>query len=53
MSLHEHHYSPRISWLRATVLGANDGIVSTGSLIIGVAAANTAHNDILLAGLAG
>ena len=53
MTHHEIHRSHRIGWLRAAVLGANDGIVSTSSLIIGVAAANTAHSDILLAGLAG
>ena len=53
MSHHEAHRSHRIGWLRAAVLGANDGIVSTASLIIGVAAANTAHDDILLAGVAG
>jgi len=50
---HEIHRSHRIGWLRASVLGANDGIVSTSSLIIGVAAANTAQGGILLAGLAG
>ena len=53
MTHHEVHRSHRIGWLRASVLGANDGIVSTSSLIIGVAAANTAQSDILLAGLAG
>ncbi|KPJ90953.1 MAG: hypothetical protein AMJ53_12580 [Gammaproteobacteria bacterium SG8_11] len=53
MTLHEIHRLHRVGWLRASVLGANDGIVSTASLIIGVAAANTAHSDILLAGLAG
>lgn len=53
MSHHEVHRSHRIGWLRAAVLGANDGIVSTASLIIGVAAANTTHTDILLAGVAG
>jgi len=53
MSRHELHKSHRIGWLRAAVLGANDGIVSTASLIIGVAAAKTAHADILLVGLAG
>lgn len=47
------HRSHRAGWLRAAVLGANDGIVSTSSLIIGVAAAQVARNDILLAGLAG
>jgi len=50
---HKVHRSHRIGWLRASVLGANDGIVSTSSLIIGVAAANTAQSEILLAGLAG
>lgn len=53
MTYHEAHRSHRIGWLRASVLGANDGIVSTSSLIIGVAAANTTQGDILLAGLAG
>lgn len=49
----EHHRSHRSGWLRAAVLGANDGIVSTSSLILGVAAAATAQSDILLAGVAG
>ncbi|QNI02944.1 VIT family protein [Halomonas sp. SH5A2] len=49
----EHHRSHRAGWLRAAVLGANDGIVSTSSLILGVAAANTAQSDIMLAGVAG
>ncbi|MES2624423.1 MAG: VIT family protein [Pseudomonadota bacterium] len=49
----EIHYSHRSGWLRAAVLGANDGIVSTASLILGVAAANVAREDILLAGMAG
>lgn len=53
MTHHELHRSHRIGWLRASVLGANDGIVSTSSLIIGVASANAAQNDIILAGLAG
>lgn len=53
MSHHEIHRSHRVGWLRAAVLGANDGIVSTASLIIGVAAASAAHNSILLAGVAG
>lgn len=53
MSQHEMHRSHRIGWLRAAVLGANDGIVSTASLVIGVAAAHAAHTDILLAGVAG
>ena len=53
MSHHEIHRAHRIGWLRAAVLGANDGIVSTASLIIGVAAANVSHENILLAGVAG
>ena len=53
MSHHEIHRSHRIGWLRAAVLGANDGIVSTASLIIGVAAASTSQQNIFLAGLAG
>jgi len=53
MSHEEHHRAHRVGWLRAAVLGANDGIVSTASLIIGVAAASTSHENILLAGVAG
>ena len=53
MSHHEVHRAHRVGWLRAAVLGANDGIVSTASLIVGVAAANTTHDSILLAGVAG
>jgi len=53
MSHNEVHRSHRVGWLRAAVLGANDGIVSTASLIIGVAAANTSQENILLAGVAG
>lgn len=53
MSHHELHRMNRVGWLRAAVLGANDGIVSTASLIVGVAAAGTAHDSILLAGVAG
>jgi VIT1/CCC1 family predicted Fe2+/Mn2+ transporter len=53
MSHHEEHRAHRVGWLRAAVLGANDGIVSTASLIIGVAAANTSQDNILLAGVAG
>ena len=49
----ERHRTGRIGWLRAAVLGANDGIVSTASLIIGVAAAKAARGDVLLAGVAG
>ena len=53
MTIHESHKSHRTGWLRAAVLGANDGIVSTASLIIGVASANTTQFEILLAGIAG
>lgn len=49
----ENHLVERIGWLRAAVLGANDGIVSTASLIVGVAAASTAPGDVLIAGVAG
>ncbi len=55
-NLHHHreqHLVERIGWLRAAVLGANDGIVSTASLILGVAAASASKSDILLAGAAG
>ncbi|PSJ53232.1 hypothetical protein C7I85_28260 [Mesorhizobium soli] len=48
----ERHLVQRIGWLRAAVLGANDGIVSTASLIVGVAAASTGKPEVLLAGLA-
>jgi len=49
----ERHRTEHIGWLRAAVLGANDGIVSTASLIVGVAAANSAAGDVLVAGVAG
>jgi vacuolar iron transporter family protein len=49
----ERHYAERIGWLRAAVLGANDGILSTASLVVGVAAAHAARGDILIAGSAG
>ncbi|ETA71280.1 MULTISPECIES: VIT1/CCC1 transporter family protein [Mesorhizobium] len=49
----ENHLISRIGWLRAAVLGANDGIVSTASLIVGVAAANAAASNVLVAGIAG
>ena len=49
----ERHRTGRIGWLRAAVLGANDGIVSTGSLIVGVAAASAGRSEILIAGVAG
>jgi VIT1/CCC1 family predicted Fe2+/Mn2+ transporter len=48
----ELHRTSRIGWLRASVLGANDGILSTGSLIVGVAAAHSSHQSILIAGVA-
>jgi vacuolar iron transporter family protein len=49
----EQHRTHTIGWLRAAVLGANDGIVSTASLIVGVATARATHNGILVAGIAG
>ena len=49
----ERHRVGRLGWLRAAVLGANDGLLSTASLIIGVASASTAHGAILIAGVAG
>jgi VIT1/CCC1 family predicted Fe2+/Mn2+ transporter len=49
----EVHLIERIGWLRAAVLGANDGIISTSSLIVGVAAASTSSSEIMLAGTAG
>lgn len=49
----EKHRTQRIGWLRAAVLGANDGIVSTASLIVGVAAAETSRSSVLVAGIAG
>ena len=49
----EQHYTQRIGWLRAAVLGANNGIVSTASLITGVAAAGANGNTIWIAGVAG
>jgi VIT1/CCC1 family predicted Fe2+/Mn2+ transporter len=49
----EKHRSERIGWLRAAVLGANDGIVSTASLVVGIAAASSNRQEILLAGVAG
>ena len=53
MSIHKEHRSHRSGWLRAAVLGANDGIVSTASLIIGVASAEATQQSIVLAGVAG
>lgn len=49
----ERHYTERIGWLRAAVLGANDGIVSTASLVVGIAAANAGQSDLLIAAIAG
>src|SRR5690349_18647310 len=49
----ERHRTDRIGWLRAAVLGANDGIVSTASLVLGVAAANGTHANVMVAGIAG
>jgi VIT1/CCC1 family predicted Fe2+/Mn2+ transporter len=49
----ELHHTGRIGWLRAAVLGANDGILSTSSLLLGVAAAHATHSNILVAGIAG
>jgi vacuolar iron transporter family protein len=53
LSHRERHRTERIGWLRATVLGANDGIVSTASLVLGVAAAQATHGNVLVAGVAG
>ena len=49
----ERHRSERVGWLRAAVLGANDGLVSTASLVVGVAAADASRQDVLIAGVAG
>ena len=51
--LEERHRIGRIGWLRAAVLGANDGILSTASLMLGVATAHATHNNVLVAGVAG
>ncbi|OGE24804.1 MAG: hypothetical protein A3J42_08300 [Candidatus Dadabacteria bacterium RIFCSPHIGHO2_12_FULL_53_21] len=53
ISHRERHKTERIGWLRAAVLGANDGIVSTASLVVGVAASNASHQSVLIAGVAG
>lgn len=54
MYTHEkHHFTDRLGWLRAAVLGANDGLLSTASLIVGVAAAASASSQVILAGVAG
>jgi VIT1/CCC1 family predicted Fe2+/Mn2+ transporter len=49
----EHHLVQRLGWLRAAVLGANDGLISTSCLVLGVASASSAPHDTLLAGIAG
>ena len=49
----ENHFINRVGWLRAAVLGANDGIISTASLIVGVAAAAATQNEVLIAAVAG
>jgi vacuolar iron transporter family protein len=49
----EHHRTSRVGWLRASVLGANDGIVSTASLVLGIAAAEASRPEVLIAGVAG
>ena len=53
LSHRERHRTDRIGWLRAAVLGANDGIVSTASLVLGVAAAQGTHSSVIVAGVAG
>lgn len=52
-SNNERHRTARVGWLRAAVLGANDGILSTSSLVLGVAAAHATHSSVLVAGVAG
>jgi VIT1/CCC1 family predicted Fe2+/Mn2+ transporter len=49
----ERHRTGRVGWLRAAVMGADDGILSTGSLVLGVAAAHATHSNVLVAGIAG
>jgi len=53
ISHHEDHHTDRIGWLRAAVLGANDGIISTASLMVGVTASNAERGAVLVAGVAG
>jgi VIT1/CCC1 family predicted Fe2+/Mn2+ transporter len=53
LSHRERHRTERIGWLRAMVLGANDGVLSTASLVLGVAAAQATHSNVLVAGIAG
>src|ERR1700687_3611973 len=48
----EQHRTGRIGWLRAAVLGANDGILSTSSMLLGVAAAHATHSNVMIAGVA-
>ena len=49
----ERHVVGRLGWLRATVLGANDGVLSTSSLILGVSSAHAPHESVLIAGVSG
>ena len=49
----ERHVVGRLGWLRAAVLGANDGVLSTSSLILGVASAHASHESVLIAGVSG
>src|SRR5579863_9224359 len=49
----ERHRTGRVGWLRAAVLGANDGILSTASLVLGVASAHATHGNVMVAGVAG
>src|SRR5664280_1009507 len=49
----ERHRTERVGWMRAAVLGANDGILSAASLVLGVAAAHATHGSVLVAGIAG
>ena len=49
----ERHRTGRVGWLRAAVLGANDGILSTSSLVLGVAASHASHSNVMVAGVAG
>jgi VIT1/CCC1 family predicted Fe2+/Mn2+ transporter len=53
VSHRERHRTERIGWIRAAVLGANDGILSTASLVLGVAAAHGSHSNVLVAGVTG
>lgn len=53
MAHREFHRTAHIGWLRAAVLGANDGLISTSSLVVGVAAADTGRSDVVLAAMAG